>query len=71
LSKVEEASTSGVATRGRRGDRSGMFSTFRRFSSDMEGFWLIPEKLVDLFEGGRGVGSTAFISKGEGKVVGY
>jgi hypothetical protein len=48
-----------------------MSGTFRRFSSDIEGSWLIPEELVDLLERGRGVGLTVFISKGEGKVVGY
>jgi hypothetical protein len=61
----------GIATRGRRGDRSGMSGTFRRLSSNTEGAQLTPKELVDLLKGGRGVGSAAFISKGEGKVVGY
>jgi hypothetical protein len=61
----------GVATRDRRGDRSGMSGTFRRLSSNVEGAQLAPKELVDLFKGGRGVGSAAFISKGEGEVVRY
>jgi hypothetical protein len=61
----------GIATRGRRGDRSDMSSTLRRLSSDLEGAWLAPKELVDLFKGGRGVGLATFISKGEGKVVRY
>jgi hypothetical protein len=44
---------------------------FRRLFSNVEGSWLTPKKLVDLLKGGRGVGSAAFISKGEGKVVRY
>jgi hypothetical protein len=71
LNRVGKASTNGVTTRGGRGDRSGVFSTFRRFFSNAEGFWLAPKELVDLLEGGRGVGLAVFISKREGKVVGY
>jgi hypothetical protein len=37
LSRVEEASTSGITTRGRRGDRSSVSGAFRRLSSDVVG----------------------------------
>jgi hypothetical protein len=37
----------------------------------MEGAWLAPKELVDLLKEGRGVGSAAFISKGEREVVRY
>jgi hypothetical protein len=37
LNRVRKVSTNGIATRGRRGDRSGVSGTFRRLSSDMEG----------------------------------
>jgi hypothetical protein len=71
LNRVRKALTNGIATRGRRGDRSDVSSTFRRLSSDVEGAQLTPKELVDLLKGGRGVGSAAFVSRGEGKVVGY
>jgi hypothetical protein len=71
LNRVGKVLTNGIATRGGRGDRSGVSSTFRRLFSDMEGLWLAPKELVDLLKGGRGVGSAVFISKGKGKVVGY
>jgi hypothetical protein len=71
LNRVGKMSTNSVTTRGRRGDRSGISSTFRRFSSNVEGAWLTPKELVDLLKGGRGVRSAVFIPKGEGEVVGY
>ena len=71
LHRVKKAPTNGITTRGRRGDMSGMSSTFRRLFSDVEGVQLAPKELVDLLKEGRGVGLAAFISKGEGKVVGY
>jgi hypothetical protein len=71
LNRVEKVLTNGIAIRGGRGDRSGVSGTFRRLFSNAEGARLTPKELVDLFKGGRGVGLTAFISKGEGKVVGY
>jgi hypothetical protein len=71
LNRVRKASANGIATRGGRGDRSGVSSAFRRLSSNVEGSWLTPKELVDLLKGGRGVGSAVFISKGEGKVVRY
>ena len=71
MNRVRKALTNGIATRGRRGDRSGVSGNFRRLSSDAEGSWLTPKELVDLLEGGRGVGSAAFISKGEGKMIRY
>jgi hypothetical protein len=71
LNRVGKASTNGIATRGRRGDRSDMSSTFRRLSSNAEDAWLTPKKLVDLLKGGRRVGSAAFIFKGKGEMVRY
>jgi hypothetical protein len=71
LNRVGKVLTNGIATRGGRGDRSGVSSTFRRLSSNAEGAWLAPKELVDLLKGGRGVGLAAFISKGEREVVGY
>jgi hypothetical protein len=71
LNRVGKASTNDIATGGRRGDRSGVSSTFGRFSSDAVGSWLTSKELVDLLEGGRGVGSAAFISRWEREVVGY
>jgi hypothetical protein len=61
----------GIATRGRRGDRSDISGTFRRLSSNVEDAWLAPKELVDLLKGGRGVGSAVFIPKKEGEVIGY
>jgi hypothetical protein len=71
LNRVRKALTNGIATRGRRGDRSDVSGAFRRLSSDMEGVWLTPKELVDPLKGGRGMGSAVFISKGEREVVRY
>jgi hypothetical protein len=71
LNRVRKALMNGIATRGRRGDRSGVSGTFRRLSSNMKGAWLISKKLVDLLEGGRRVGLAAFVFQGKGEVVRY
>jgi hypothetical protein len=71
LNRVRKALINSVATRGRRRDRSDISSTFRRLSSNVEGARLTPKELVALLKGGRGVGSAAFIPKGEGEVVRY